>query len=331
MAIHNIHYQHWDGQYQNIWRRRWVIVSHGVHSCLANKWMVRLMTSCWGIGFSLISTLFLIGQLLVPDSIITEWLGHLNPMLQTVGKGLVNWLVAHPEISVKTEENLLFFLFCKPLFFLSIFAVFMTLPHLITRDISSRAIIIYSSKAITRWDYLLGKFGVVFGVLCLTWVFPLFIGWLVGNLLAPNWGFFWHSRAALLNSLSYSLFASVVLSVIALGASAVSRREKDAIGLWILLWVAGNVLADFPNHAHQWLKYCSFQRCIEQISFSIFHLANDMDMARQNIPMFREATHEIRQNTITAWQNPDLQGSLIALGIMMALSLILIVWRVRPE
>ena len=63
---------------------------------------------------------------------------------------------------------------------------------LITRDLASNAIIIYASKAVSRGDYLLGKFATAFGLLVLTWLGPVCAAWFVGNLLAPDWRFFWH-------------------------------------------------------------------------------------------------------------------------------------------
>jgi hypothetical protein len=331
MAIHNSQYQHWDGEYLGIWRRRGVIAMNGIRACLANKWMRHIVTLCWVNSLALVAVLFLIGQLLVPDSVVVTWLGQLNPMLQTVGKGLMNWLIAHPEISVRTEQNLLFYLYCKPALFLSIIAVSMALPHLITRDLSSRAIIVYSSKAVNRWDYLMGKFGTIAGVLCLTWVGPMFFAWFLGNILAPNWNFFWHSRHALFNTMAYSIAGTLILSVIALGVSALSKLEKSVVGIWILLWLVTNAFADIHTQAREWLKYCSFQRNLEQIGLAFFKLADELQNARANIPMLSNATHEIRNKTIEAWQHPDIYGALLALGVMMALSLIVVLRKVKPE
>ena len=65
----------------------------------------------------------------------------------------------------------------------------MAIPLLITRDLACNAIVIYSSKAVTRGDYLLGKFATAFGLLALTWLGPVCAAWFVGNLLAPDWTF----------------------------------------------------------------------------------------------------------------------------------------------
>ena len=89
---------------------------------------------------------------------------------------------------------MLFYYFGIWLMRVSIFALGMAIPLLITRDLASNAIIIYSSKAVTRGDYLLGKFATAFGLLALTWLGPVCAAWFMGNLLAPDWSFFWHSR-----------------------------------------------------------------------------------------------------------------------------------------
>ena len=247
MPLHDSSYQHWDGQHLGIWWRRAVIAGNGLKGCLQNKWMRHLITLCWAQSLAIAAILFLIGQLLVSDSVVVRWLEHLSPQLRSVGSGLIDWLVSHPEISVRTEENVLFFFFCRPLLLFSLVAIILALPHLITRDLSSRAIIIYSSKAVGRTDYLIGKFGTIFGLLCLTWLGPLCVAWLLGNLLAPNWHFFWHSRVALGNTVLFVLASMVILSVLGLGVSAMAQKEKSVVGVWLLMWLAAGSLANIPH------------------------------------------------------------------------------------
>ena len=56
---------------------------------------------------------------------------------------------------MRTTQNVLFYYFCINLMRLSIFALGMAMPLLITEHLASNAIIIYSSKAVSRGDYLL--------------------------------------------------------------------------------------------------------------------------------------------------------------------------------
>jgi ABC-2 type transport system permease protein len=331
MPLHDSSYQHWDGQHLGIWWRRAVIAGNGLKGCLQNKWMRHVITLCWAQSLAIAAVLFMIGQLLVSDSVVVRWLSHLNPQLQSVGDGLISWLVGHPEISVRTEENVLFFFCCRPLMLFSLVAIILALPHLITRDLSSRAIIVYSSKAVGRIDYLIGKFGTIFGLLFLTWMGPLCVAWLLGNLLAPNWHFFWHSRVALGNTLLFVFTSMVILSALGLGVSAMAQREKSVVGIWLLLWLAASSVANIPHQSHSWLKHCSFAYNLDQIQYAVFRLPNDLKLAQDNIPLLGGLLREIQRNTFSAWEHPELSGALIASAIMIGLAALIIAWRVKPE
>lgn len=330
MALHDANYKHWDGSHLGIWRRRAVIAQTGLKGCLQSRWMRHIVTVCWSASLAQVAVLFLIGQLLVADSLVVRWVRHAGGEIQTLVRGLIIWLTQHPEISVRTTQNLLFYLFSTTLLTISLVAIALAIPHLITRDISSKAIIIYSSKAISRFDYLLGKFATVMGLLVITWLGPICAAWFVGNLLAPNWGFFWHSRMALFHMLIYMGSSMVILSLLALGVSAVSAKEKATVSLWIGLWLLGNSLVAMSESAKPWLKYFSFRFNLDQIALSVFQLGHELKLAQDNIPfgsMFRGVTQE----TINRWNNPDISGALIGLAVMLVIAVAIISRRVKPE
>src|SRR5665213_2950252 len=197
MPLHDAHYQHWEGVHTGIWDRRRVIAWNGLSACLRSKLLRYVMVMSWMGGLMMVAFLFFVGQLLVPDSIMTQWVSQTSPEIRSFVSMLTSWLHDHPEVSVGTTQNVLFYYYGVYSMPLSIVALGMALPALITRDLASNAIVIYSSKAVTRGDYLLGKFCTAFGVMIVTWLGPVCAAWLVGNLLAPDWSFFWHARMAL--------------------------------------------------------------------------------------------------------------------------------------
>ncbi len=334
MTIHESHYQHWDGQRQGIWRRRAVITWHGLKSCLQNKWMRHIVTVSWGFCLAQIAFLFLIGQLLVTDSLANQYLPTFSRQVQFFASALVTWLQQHPEISVRTTQNLLFYFFSSKLMFLGLAAIALAMPHLISRDLSSRAIIIYSSKAVGRLDYLLGKGGTLVGLLALTWAGPVLVAWLAGNLLSPKWHFFWHSRLALGHMLSFMLVSMLFLSVLGLGVSALSGKEKIAMGMWMGLWFLGNSIAEVAQQTqtNPWLKYFSFRNNLDTICSAIFQLKKDFILAQQNIPIFGDFLRgAVNPQTMDSMQNPDLFGALAGLGVMLVLAAGILFWRVKPE
>jgi hypothetical protein len=331
MPLHDIHYKHWEGTHQGIWGRRWVIAKNGLAACLQNKVMRNFIVLCWILALSMSSLLFMIGQLLVPDSIVVQWVGKFNPHLQEFVKLLTVWLANHPEISVATTQNVLFYFFSTYLMPVSIFVLGLAMPSLITRDLASNAIVIYSSKAVTRGDYLLGKFCTAFGILTMTWLGPLCAAWFLGNLLAPDWRFFWHARAPLAHLLIYVIASMVILSALALGVSAISSREKATPAVWFMWWILGAVIQPIALHTRPWLRHLSFTYDLRQIGLSVFHLGDDLKTAQESIPIFGNMLRGISSDTRDALTNATLSGALVALVVMLIVGAWVIRTRVTPE
>ncbi len=288
MALHDVHYQSWDGRHRGIWRRRSVIAVQGLRACLANRWMRYAVGLAWGMGLSVAMIVFVIGQLLVPDSLVMEWSETLRGAPQALVGGLATWLGGHPEISVRTAENLLFYGYAVMSLTVNLVVVMLAIPHLVTRDLSSHALLIYSSKALTRWDYLLGKLGTLLGLLVMTWLGPACMAWLLGNLLAPEWHFFWHSRTAILHTLMFIGCAGLFLAVFGLGVSSVSAKEKTTVGVWLVLWLVGNALVPVGLNTNPWLQYLSFRHDLQQVATRIYAPSEDVERFQSEIPVFGE-------------------------------------------
>jgi ABC-2 type transport system permease protein len=331
MALHDIHYQHWDGRHQGIWRRRAVIAEAGLRACLQNKWARYLLGGCWLVALVYVAILFAIGQLLVADSIVVNWAAELGPEIHGFARGLTAWLEQHPEISVRVTQDYLFYWFVTLLAPAGLIAVALTIPHLITRDLGSHAIIVYASKAITRFDYVLGKAGSVLGMLALTWLGPVLAAWTVGNLLAPNWNFFWHSRLALANTLLFVLLAMALLTLVGLGVSAVSSREKATVGLYVVLWLVGNTLVPLGAVTRPWLQQLSFRYDLQQLALRVFRPEHNLTIARDNIPILGKMLGGLRLEDASPWHRREPQPPWPALAVFATLATGIIIIRTKPE
>ena len=331
MPLHDTHYQHWDGVHLGVWSRRLAIARNGLTACLRNKWLRHIVVLSWGTALVMTALLFLVGQLLVADSIVVQWVGNFNPQLQSFVHMLTMWLEQHPEISVHTTQNVLFYFFCTYLMRGGIFILGMAMPMLITRDLASSAIIIYSSKAVSRGDYLLGKFSTAFGLLALAWLGPICAAWLLGNLLAPDWRFFWHARAALGHALLFGLGSMTLLSLLALGVSAISSKEKSTAALWYIWWIVGGVVAPIAQHTQPWLQHLSFNYNLNQLALAIFRPGDSIALAQENIPILGNMLGSISPDTMAAFNSPTTGGAVgWSLAMIVAAALILR-QRVKPE
>ncbi len=330
MPLHDVNYKHWEGTHLGVWSRRRAIARNGLTACLKVRWMMNLVVLCWGVGLGAAAVLFLVGQLLVADSVVVRWVATFNPDLQSFANLLTLWLKDHPDISVGTTQNVLFYYFGNWLMVVSIFALGPIIPLLITRDLACNAIVIYSSKAVSRGDYLLGKFATAFGFLALTWLGPVCAAWFLGNLLAPDWTFFWHARGALLNILIYGLTSMAVLSLLALGVSALSSKEKATPFFWFMWWIFGWIVTPIAEHTEPWLRYLGFGFNLHQIELHTFRVGEKIQNMTDSIPVLGSILR-MRETTKTALETPLIAGTCVALLIMLGLAVWIVHKRVKPE
>ena len=183
----------------------------------------------------------------------------------------------------------------------SIFALGPIIPLLITRDLACNAIVIYSSKAVSRGDYLLGKFATAFGFLTLTWLGPVCAAWFLGNLLAPDWRFFWHARGALVNILIYGL-SSMTVSERA-GAGRLGRQREgesdDRLsGSFGGSWAGSST--PLPQHTKPWLQHLSFSFNLNQIALATFRVGDNIQNSAGQHPRFWARCCSIRAETTRA-------------------------------
>jgi hypothetical protein len=261
-----------------------------------------------------------------------SWAAHLDPQLRLFVRGLTTWLEQHPEISVSVAENLLFYRFAMILLPASLVAVALTIPQLISRDLASNAIVIYASKAVNWLDYLLGKAGIVFGLLTLTWLGPLLAAWFAGNLLAPNWSFFWHARGALGNTLLYVLGAMVFLTLLGLGMSALGRSEKATVGLYVAVWLMGWALEPLGELGQPWLKQLSFHYDLQQTGRAVFRPEHHLATARENVPVLGDLlSGRARRRGEPSEPRPDPAPPWVALGGFALAALGVVLVRTKPQ
>jgi len=164
----------------------------------------------------------------------------------------------------------------------------------------------------------------------LAWLGPMLAAWFLGNLLAPHWSFFWHSRAVLGNVLAYGLPSLAILSLLALGVSAMSRGEKSTVALWYTWWVLGSIVLPLAANTRPWLRHISFNFDLHQLALAVFRVDHSLTTLQDNIPVLGELLH-LGPETRAAFEFPAIEGALIALGLMLAAAAFLLYRRVKPE
>jgi len=271
-------YHRWDGVHEGIWRRRLVIAQGTLRGCLQVKWLKRLVAGCWIAALGQVILLFFYSQLVDSTSALAEWLGADDEQFAMLIFSLEILIKQNPELAVSVPWTLVFGFYSLLLFWPTMLVLTVAVPRIIAADLSSNAIVVYASKAVSRWDYLIGKLGAVMGLIMLTWVGPILFAWLGGNLLAPSWKFFWLTREALFNSLIYGLVGLGFLSLLVMGVSSVSPKGKVVTFAWLALWLLGwGMEAPAEATRTEWMRHLSFRYNLGQVHTEIFNPRNTFE------------------------------------------------------
>lgn len=335
MVLTDSSYTHRDGETRGIGYRRWVIAQATLTACLNVKGMRWVVWTCWILALMQGIFLFGFGQLMDPNSavflFITEQLG----LFRGFAAFFQSWANDNPQIAIGMTYNLFFYIFTGAIvstLTLTLLALGMAIPRLITSDLSSRAITIYSSKAMSRLDYCLGKFGGVLLLMTLTWLGPLLATWLIGNLMAPKLSFFWYTAPALLHSVSFVMTGMIFLGLLALGVSALTQSPRTATVLWLGILLLGVVLSGIGmGSKNYWLQYLSFWFDLELVQRWMFDISGDLKELDAKYPSITKLDifRAIKLRLSSTAEN--VTAAMVCLSLLTAGAVVTLTKKVKPE
>jgi ABC-2 type transport system permease protein len=146
---------------------------------------------------------------------------------------------------------------------------------LVANDLRTGAILVYLSRPLTRRDYVLGKLGVLLSLNLAVTLVPGLLLHLVALGLVPDqfakWSLLWIPPAIVLQSLLISL----VVALLALAISALSRSARVAglafVGLWAGAEIARGVLTQIADRREAGVL--SFQNNLRAVGNALFGVA----------------------------------------------------------
>ena len=148
MPIFDQGYQHWQGELSGRGWRWWTIARHGVQAQLKNRWLRRVIVMAWVPALAL--ALWLVFWGLLENN---------SPLVEPLVK---NWrLPASPRAYRATAWTMAYYHFFKIELFFTMIVVLMVGPSLISQDLRFNAIPLYLSRPLRRFDYFVGKLGVI--------------------------------------------------------------------------------------------------------------------------------------------------------------------------
>ncbi len=310
--------------------RRWTIVQAGIAQLFRTRFFIFLISVAWSGGLAIATLGFAFSQSVATGGWVEQFAAKLGPRSEAIAAALGAFVVLYPDICVHGVFTLIFWLHSFLGLWLSLLALTVLVPQLITRDRASNALTVYLSRPLTSSDYLLGKLGVIVGVLVLLWTGPLLCGWLLGMLFSPDRDFIVYSFGPLVRALSFHAIAVVALAAIALGVSALGRASRVTTMIWLFLWLVFG-FASQPPRAPDWIKRASFTYDLNQARQHVFKLDQALQSAGSKLPLLNPQFATNLTSAGKQAQASDFNGALAALGAFVALSSVVFFRKLKPE
>lgn len=310
--------------------RRWTIVSSGLQHLFRTKFFVGLLFAAWTSGILIAASGFVFAQSVGSGGWLEDLAANWGPKAQATIQAIGGLLVLYPDVCVGGFYTLIFWLHSYIALGLCLLGLTVMIPRLIALDRSANALTIYLSRPLTSTDYLLGKLGMIVGLLLLLWTGPLVFGWLVSLALAPDRDFIVYSFLPVLRALEFNLIALVVLAALALGISALTPSARATTAIWIALWIVAGTMAAFPR-APTWMRRASFAHDLGEVRQTVLQLDAALNEAGTQLPLMNQNFAETLVRKGADAQPRDFQGALIALSAMTVLSSAAFLRRLKSE
>jgi ABC-2 type transport system permease protein len=320
----------WSEKPLGVGYRRWTIVSTGLRQILRTRFFRILLVVAWTGGVALAALGFLFSQAVASGGWVETAATYLGPRAQAVASAVGAVILMYPDVCIGGWFTVLFWLQSFLGLWLSLVALTTVIPRLITRDRATNALTVYLSRPLTSADYLLGKLGIIVGVLVCMWTGPLIFGWVLSVAFAPDRDFVIYSFSPLLRALMFHGVALVTLAAIALGVSAASRTSRSTTILWIGLWLILGAVAQ-PTNAPDWLRRSSFMHNLGEVRQGILRLDTALIEAGEGIPMLNK---DFAQNLTRLGKDSQvdgLNGAIGGLAVFVVLSSVVFLRKLRPE
>ncbi len=186
MPIYELGYRHWEGRLRSALLRWWPITRTGIALGLRSKMLRRLCFAAWAPLLYFAPLFFAVGSITDPTAessrfwteIAEEFFG---------GRLFIEFLQSQPEAARPIVWSLVFgFYLGRFQLFLSLIMTAIVAPPQISRDIRSKAFLVYFSKPITRGEYLIGKAGAVLAFLFWATLFPALLLYVLSVVFSPS-------------------------------------------------------------------------------------------------------------------------------------------------
>ncbi len=264
MPIFEQGYQHWNGKLASQAWRWWAITRHGVLMQFRSKLTRAVLVLCVGPAFAFAAFMIL-------WSLFEQGNAYIKPLMGFI---LPKELLDVPHEYRLAVWTLAYHFFFYIQYFLLMLLVLLVGPHLISKDLRFNALPLYLSRPIRRWEYFLGKLGVIgFFVLMVTAV-PAVLAWILGVLFSLKLSIVVEVLPLLWGSILVSLVIAVSYGLLMLALSSLSRNSRYVSMMWFGFWMLSKslfLMLFISSGFQEWANLANFTKNVQRIQEAVMN------------------------------------------------------------
>jgi ABC-2 type transport system permease protein len=242
MPIFDQGYQRWEGQLLGHAWRWWTIARLGVRVQMRNRWVRIVSLLAMVPSFGLVALLVLWGLLIQKPEMMT-------PLFRTLG--FSDKVISAPEVVTEPLWTIIFTIFFNVQLNFAMVLVLLVGPGLISQDLRYNALPLYFSRPLTRFDYFVGKLGVIGFFLGVAAIVPAVIAYVFGVALSGSLSIVGQTFHILLGSITYGLVIVVSAGALMLALSSLSRSSRMVGAMWLGIWFISWMVAGALTGIHE--------------------------------------------------------------------------------
>jgi ABC-type transport system involved in multi-copper enzyme maturation permease subunit len=242
MPIHDLGYRAWDSVRESELLRWSVIAQNGFLRAWHNPWLRRLLFLVWLPAVFFGAVFFLYERAIAyPEmqGLLDGFSLFLPPSFQTV---LGEALRTSPEEGRHAVWSALLLTFFRyPQATSMVLVVGFVAPPLISRDIRTKAFLLYFARPISRLEYIFGKMATVWAYVMLITTAPAMALYVLAVMVSPSVEVVAYTWDIPLRVLAATAVLLIPTTALALAFSAITRHTVTAGFLWYAVWVMGGM------------------------------------------------------------------------------------------
>ncbi len=274
MPIHDVGYRSWSGKLTSTWSRWRTITDAGLATALKSRWVRRALLASW-IPVIYLGTCFFgferlidqrdidfreVGQQLLNQELSVQEIQNMatDQLAQEARARVLEqrfWFVPESDTLLAAFEEgdqrrmrhqvwswMLAMFLRYPQGVVTLLIVGLVVPPLISRDVRSRAFLLYYSRPITRLEYLIGKIAIPASILLMiTWV-PATGLYMFGLMLSPDLSVIMDTWDLPFRAGLAAMFCIVPVCLLSLLFSSMTEESRFASFAWFTVWSLGAVV-----------------------------------------------------------------------------------------